>query len=154
MNEPKRTILGLVELVLRVEDLEAAEEFYVETVGLTRHSGLPGITFLTVAETDSPLRHGNHPQMLGLVDRSIHTGSRLEYEPIAMSRSSLDHFAFEIDIADFESEKKRLEGLGLEVLETIFPNTSARAMFFSDPEGNRIEFIAYDEALSKVRENT
>ncbi len=154
MNEPKRTILGLVELVLRVEDLQAAEKFYIETVGLTRHSGIPGITFLTVAETDSPLRHGNHPQMLGLVDRSIHLRPGYEYEPIAMSRSSLDHFAFEIDIVNLESEKKRLQGLGLEIRETTFPNMSARAIFFRDPEGNSIEFIAYDEALSKVRENT
>ena len=71
-----------------------------------------------------------------------------------MRRSSLDHFAFEIDIANLESEKKRLQGLGLEVKETTFPNTSARAIFFRDPEGNSIEFIAYDEAVSKVRENT
>ncbi len=39
MNEPHRTNLGLVELVLRVEYNEAAEKFYIETVGLTRHSG-------------------------------------------------------------------------------------------------------------------
>lgn len=150
MNEPKRIILGLVELVLRVEDLDAAERFYVETVGLTRHSGIPGITFLTVAETDSPLRRGNHPQMLGLVDRSIHLRPGREYEPIAMRCSSLDHFAFEIDIANLESEKKRLRGLGLEVKETTFPNMSARAIFFHDPEGNSIEFIAYDSSLAET----
>jgi len=42
----------------------------------------------------------------------------------------LDHLAFEIDLDAYETEKKRLEGLGLPVENTVFEWTVFKVNYF------------------------
>jgi hypothetical protein len=53
-----------------------------------------------------------------------------------------------IELADYDSERKGLEALGLkvEVKEHIWVNW--RSIHFHDPEGNQVELVCYDESLS------
>ena len=69
--------------------------------------------------------------------------TRDTYVGLDNQRSSLNHFAFEIDEASYNSEQRRLKDLGLETLLRTFPFLQARAIFFNDPEGNRIELICH-----------
>jgi catechol-2,3-dioxygenase len=61
--------------------------------------------------------------------------------------STLDHFAFEIPLSAYESERIRLEGLGLSVRTREFPGLHWRALFVKDPEGNTVELVCYDTNL-------
>ena len=128
----------IVEIVLRVNDLEKMVAFYRDVVGLeVVHRGVD-IVFLRIAALDTPLGRGGHPQLLGLVDR---------HRPLDEPRSTLDHLAFEIGRADFEQEQERLTQLGLDIDTETFGWVHARALFFNDPEGNRLELICHDDTV-------
>jgi len=57
------------------------------------------------------------------------------------------HTALNIVLEDFESEKMRLEGLGLKVNATVHEWLHVRSLYFPDPEGNSLEFVSYDESV-------
>lgn len=121
----------LGELALRVNDLESMKTFYRDVVGLEVFSDEhEGFVFFKIAEAAE-----GHPQILGLFDRS--TG-------VAQDRTTLDHFAFLIELTDYEAHRRRLEALGLRVYPKEFPAFHWRALFFEDPEGNTIEFVCHD----------
>ena len=66
---------------------------------------------------------------------------------MSQERSTLDHVAFEIDLSAYESERIRLEHLGLSVEARIFKWTGWRSLFVSDPEGNTVPADSYAERL-------
>lgn len=127
-------IKALGELALRVNDFETMRAFYRDVVELEEWSEpIPGAIFFKIADAAE-----GHPQILGLFDRQA---------DFAEERTRLDHFAFLIELDSYESEKKRLEDLGIAVFPKTFPNYHWRAFFFSDPEGNRVEFVCYDPSV-------
>lgn len=75
-----------------------------------------------------------HPQLFGIRPRDGSCPADDDARPLA----------FSIDLADYESEKRRLESLGVDVATKEFPTFQWRSLFFYDPEGNLIEFVAYD----------
>lgn len=124
----------LGELALRVNDLEKMKTFYRDVLGLQVFSEQhEGFVFLTVAEATE-----GHPQIIGLFDRSV---------AIAQERTTLDHLAFLIDLADYETQKQRLEALGVAVHPKLFPHFHWRSLFFEDPEGNTVELVCYDGSV-------
>lgn len=134
----KSHIQHIAEVVLRVSNLKKMVEFYQEVLGFGVVHRAPDIVFLKIADLDSPLGHGGHAQLLGLIDRRI-----------ALDRkgSTFDHLAFEIPLEDFNSEKERIEQLGLETRTKEYAWSHARALFFRDPEGNLVEFICHDDSV-------
>jgi len=64
-----------------------------------------------------------------------------------LDQSTLHHIALNISLEDFESEITRLEGLGLKVNATIHEWLHVRSLYFSDPEGNLLEFVCYDASV-------
>ena len=132
-------VMHIAEVGLRVRDLARMVAFYQEAMGLEVVRAYPKHVFLKAGEMNSPLGGGGHPQLLVLFDRDAH----LEIES-----TTLDHLAFEIALDEYESEWARLQGLGLELVERIWSGEyawlRARSLFFDDPEGNTIEFIAHN----------
>ncbi len=125
---------ALGELALRVNDLAAMSAFYIDVLGLEMFSdNSPDFVFLKVAD----LAEG-HPQIMGLFDRRSEVGQ---------PTSTLDHFAFVIELEELETEKVRLRDSGVAYLDREFPNFHWRSIFFSDPEGNTVEFVAYDPSV-------
>jgi catechol 2,3-dioxygenase len=49
----------------------------------------------------------------------------------------------------YDAERRRLEGFGVDVSPKEFPDFHWRSLFFTDPEGNRVEFVAYDRSVGK-----
>ena len=136
MSEP-RVIQGLGEIGLRVNDLERMADFYEHVIGLERWQRFEGGLFFRIAEG-----FAGHTRVLGLFDRRDR-----DPVPPQSAASTLDHFAFEISLAAYESERQRLEGLGLSVRTRQFPAFHWRALFIEDPEGNTVELVCYDPSV-------
>lgn len=146
-------ITGVSEVVLSVADLPLMREFYSTVLGFPVHSeasmetetrdpnGEPTISFLTISSPDTPLTAAGHPQLLALIDYQRHVYARPRFAGHDVTRSTLNHLAFEIPSGTYEAHKTNLEGAGLNVIETEFPTFGARALFFKDPEGNTLELI-------------
>jgi len=137
-NERQTPVRGLEEIALRVNNLDAMQKFYTEVVGLALIKRFPNAAFLKIADGC-----GGHIQVLALFDRSQSLG----YRRIDAATSTIDHIAFEIPLADFEHEKKRLEALGLEVETAEHTWVHWRSLYVDDPEGNKVEMVCYDSSV-------
>lgn len=131
-----RSVKNLGEIALRVKDLDAMQQFYEDVVGLEFMKRFPQAAFFKIAE-----RYGGHTQILALFDRTENS------ELPEIAKSTVDHIAFGIDLDDYESEKKRLEGLGLKVTTSEHSWVHWCSLYFPDPEGNLVEFVCYDERV-------
>lgn len=151
----KTRITGVAEIVLSVADLPKMRTFYQNVMGFELHSessmegpehdpdGDPTISFLTIAEIDTPLGRNGHPQLLALIDYHRHIHAKPRFSGHDVATSTLNHLAFEIPIDAFDDHLCRLQELGLEPSTTEFPKMKAIAIFFRDPESNVLELIAH-----------
>ena len=135
MNKSNRRIKGLGEVSIQVRDLDVMHKFYEEVVGLVvlRRDDDERFVFFKVAEG-----YGGHSQNLALFEAS---------NTLNPQESTLHHIALNVALEDFETEKMRLEGLGLKIDATVHEWLHVRSMYFYDPEGNHLEFVAYDETV-------
>jgi hypothetical protein len=69
---------------------------------------------------------------------------RPSYAGLNRETTTVDHIAFEIDLADYENEKGRLEQLGLAVRTTEHAWVRWRSLYVTDPEGHTVELVCYD----------
>lgn len=133
-----RTIKGLGEIALRVADLDAMQRFYQDAIGLEFLKRFEHAVFFKIADG-----FGGHAQVLALFDRAGISG----YAGLNPATSTVDHVAFEIDLADFASEKSRLEALGLQVTTAEHAWVHWRSLYVNDPEGNEVELVCFDSAV-------
>ena len=147
MNKPNQSITGFAEIALRVHDLDLMRRFYEQVIGLevlreTKHSDGTAITAITYA-----VGAGNDYLAL-FEEKLIGWYTRDKSPQIDPKLTTLSHFALSIALDDFESEKKRIEQLGIEIVHS---DTSSwlhcRMFYFFDPEGNLIEFNSHDESI-------
>ena len=134
LSQPPSAVRTLGEVALRVNDLQRMRQFYRDTLGLEALGEFPTAVLLRVGED-----YGGHTQVLALFDRSVSVSPEL---------TTIDHIAFTIDLDDYESERRRLEGLGLEVEVRDHAWVKWRSLYFHDPEGNQVELVCYDPDLS------
>jgi catechol 2,3-dioxygenase-like lactoylglutathione lyase family enzyme len=137
-NEKRTVVRGLGEIAFRVSNLDATQKFYEEVIGLPLMTRVPNCAFFKIADG-----YGGHTQVLALFDRSHSPG----YRGTDAATSTVDHIAFEIPLADFEAEKKRLEGLGLHVETAEHAWVHWRSLYVTDPEGNQVELVCYDSSV-------
>jgi catechol 2,3-dioxygenase-like lactoylglutathione lyase family enzyme len=123
------TVTGVSELVLEVVDLEAAEHFYAEVLGLPVVDRWPDRDAIWVMAGDRT-RIGLWRPQVGLFG----------------SRGGLHvHFAMHVAEDDYDAEVERLRSLGQEVHETAFKG-AGRAAYLNDPDGNLVELWTWDVA--------
>ena len=148
MNNSDRRVKGLGEVSILVRDLDAMHKFYEEVVGL---EVLPtggcarrdeSFVFFKIAEG-----YGGHTQNLALFEASNRWLLETKSEQLSPAETTLHHIALNVALEDFESEKMRLEGLGLKVDATVHEWLHVRSLYFADPEGNLLEFVCYDESV-------
>ena len=151
MTQQRSVVKGVSEIVLNVRDIGRMSRFYQDVLGFKLHSQLPEadptIVFLTISDPGSALSRGGHPQLLALIDPVRHGRAQERFGEIERRRSTLNHIAFEIDLADYEPQQRRLAELGLNPSTEEFTFLRARALFFEDPEGNLLELICHDSSL-------
>jgi len=133
MDNSNRRVKGLGEVSIQVRDLDAMHKFYEEVVGLEVLRRDESFVFFKVAEG-----YGGHTQNLALFEAS---------NTLNPQESTLHHIALNVALEDFEPEKMRLEGLGLKINATVHEWLHVRSLYFYDPEGNHLEFVAYDETV-------
>ena len=128
-------VKSLGEVALRVNDLQLMKRFYQDILGFEALGEFGTAALLKIANG-----YGGHTQVLGLFDRSV---------PVGPERTTVDHIAFTIALADYDAERKRLESLGLEVEVKNHDWVKWRSLYFRDPEGNQVELVCYDESLGR-----
>ena len=144
MNKPNQSITGIAEIALRVHDLDLMRRFYEQVIGLEVLREIKDsngtIIFYAVGA-------GNDHLAL-FEEKLVDWYTRDKSPQIDPKLTTLSHFALSIALDDFESEKKRIEQLGIEIVHS---NTSSwlhcRMFYFFDPEGNLIEFNSHDESI-------
>jgi catechol 2,3-dioxygenase-like lactoylglutathione lyase family enzyme len=118
-------------------------EFYTRVIGLDVLHELPGITFLTIAAG-----HGGHTQIIGLFDETLPAPiADAKREPVDVPRTSLHHFALEIDLADYVPELERLRGVGVPVTTAEHRWCHWRSIYVRDPEDNVVELVCFDPSI-------
>jgi len=146
MNKSNQSVTGIAEISLRVHDLDLMRKFYEQVLGLEvlreikNGDGTVIGVFYTVGAGDDNL---------ALFDEKLIDWFTRDKSPqIDPKLTTLSHIALSIALDDFASEKKRIEQLGLEIIES---GTSSwmhcRMFYFFDPEGNLIEFKSHDESI-------
>ena len=144
MNKPNPSITGITEIALRVHDLDLMKSFYEQVIGLEVLGGNEDndgtAIFFAVGAGNCHL--ALFPEKL--------TGwyTRDKSPQIDPQLTTLSHFALSIALEDFESERKRIEQLGIEIVESRTSSwLHCRMFYFFDPEGNLIEFNSHDETI-------
>ena len=137
MPSQNRVIKGLAEIALRVNDLEKMQKFYEEVIGLEFLESFDKTVFFRIAEGVE-----GHVQVLALFDRSGTDG----YTGIDAKKSTVDHIAFGISKSDYEAEKNRIEALGYDIRTAYHKWVKWRSLYVTDPEGNNVEMVCYDES--------
>ena len=126
-------VRALGEVALRVGDLDASQAFYADVLGLELLKRFDAAAFFRIADGFS-----GHTAVLALFDRSV---------DVAQARTTLDHLAFTIAAEDFESERRRLESLGLEVRTATHEWVHWRSLYVTDPDGTTVELVCHDERV-------
>ena len=145
-------VRAVAEVVLNARDIGVMRRFYEGALGFEFHSQFPQseptIVFLTMRDRGTPLARGGHPEMLVLIDPARHPGTAGRFDGVEHRRSTLNHLAFEIDANEYAGARERLAELELAYTTEDFPHLRAKALFFSDPEGNMLELICHDSAAN------
>jgi catechol-2,3-dioxygenase len=142
MNNAGCRIKGLGEVSIRVENLDAMHKFYEEVVGLEVLRRDKSFVFFNIAEG-----YGGHSQNLALFHATDRWMIENKSEVLSPDQTTLHHIALNIALKDYETEKRRLEGLGIEVHAAQHEWLHVRSLYFSDPEGNLLEFVCFDESV-------
>ena len=127
---------------IRVRDLDAMHKFYEEIVGLEVLRREESFVFFKVAEG-----YGGYTQNLVLFEASNTMFLDKKAVQLNSQETTFHHIALNVALEDFESEKIRLEGLGLKVDATVHEWLHVRSLYFPDPEGNLLEFVCYDASV-------
>lgn len=130
---------GLGEIAFRVDDLDEMTAFYADVIGLPILGDFETSTFFEIGEGVA-----GHTQILALFDRS----GGDDYTPPDAARTTVDHIAFGIPLDAFEREVERLEAHGLDVDTTTHGWVQWRSLYVTDPEGNRVELVCHDPAIT------
>jgi len=151
MNKSNQSVKGIAEISLRVHDLDLMRRFYEQVIGLevlreNKHKHSEGkAIFYAVGAGDENLAL--------FEEKLIDWYTRDKSPQIDPKLTTLSHFAFSIALDDFESEKKRLEGIGIEIVHSGTSSwMHSRMFYFFDPEGNLIEFKSHDESVGRGEE--
>jgi catechol 2,3-dioxygenase-like lactoylglutathione lyase family enzyme len=128
-------ILGLAEIVIWAHDMEKSLEFYRETLGLTPMfpPDIRGAIFLQAGPEVVAC-----PQHLVLVPLPESAPAF----PSERTERVMHHFGVEVSQEDFDAERTRLQGMGVDVRFGEHPFLQLRGMYIDDPDSNEVEIIS------------
>jgi catechol-2,3-dioxygenase len=121
-------VKALGEIALRVNNLERMKRFYQEVLGFEVLGEFPTAALLKIAAG-----YAGHTQVLGLFDRSV---------SVDQERTTVDHIAFTIGLPDYDSERKRLETLGLNVEVQEHQWINWRSLYFQIQKATKSNWFA------------
>ena len=144
---PPFRVRALGEVAIRCTDMAPMVDFYEKTLGLERMTGdhRSGIVFFRIGEG-----FGGHTTILALFQadapqREVHPTGAAQVETGA--GSSLHHIALTVATADQEAIIDWYDQIGQPYNVQHFGWIGWRGIFTTDPEGNTVELVAYDDSL-------
>ncbi|MBA3531912.1 MAG: VOC family protein, partial [Ardenticatenales bacterium] len=128
-------VVGISEIVLWADEIEAMVEWYRDFLGLEQLSPpeRKSPVFLKAGEGNAGI-----PQMIVIVQKPE------EIKAMA-SGYQLHHLALELPPEAFDAQQAMFEERGQAVRGGIHPVIAARTFYVDDPNGNEVEFICRTE---------
>jgi catechol 2,3-dioxygenase-like lactoylglutathione lyase family enzyme len=129
------TIDRVLEACLYAADLDAAEQFYTQVLGLERYSSVPGRhVFFRVADgmflIFNPERTSGEPSLVGGAIVPTH------------GATGPGHVAFAIPDAEIATWRNRIEAAGVSIESEVNWPRGGRSLYFRDPAGNCVELAS------------
>ncbi len=131
------TTEGLDHVAIIVKDVKRSVAWYREVLGLER---------LHDAWGDEPAFVGAGGTGLAIFQVTGDDDSRI---PTSHSRIGLNHLAFRVDGPNFTASQSHLDSLGVDF--HFEDHQIAHSIYFTDPDGHRLEITTYD--LGQVDSN-
>lgn len=126
-------VSGILEIVLYADDLEAAQSFYTQVLGLALYAKVPGRHVF--------FRCGDQMLLIFNPDATNRTpavGARPPVPPHGARGPG--HLCFRASAAEIDDWRERLKTHGV-AIETEFEwPEGGRSLYFRDPAGNSVEF--------------
>ena len=133
---------GILETALYVNDLEAAERFYSQVLGLQKIFSVPGRQLVFHCQGSILLIF--NPQHTERERVIINDGPI----PLHGTRGA-GHMAFRVAKADLQTWRKHFPAVGVAIeSEVSWPN-GAHSIYFRDPAGNSLELATPDMWISQ-----
>lgn len=139
-NRPFK-VLGIGEIVLRVDDMEAMLAFYTGVLGLPLLRRFEDeVAFMKVAQGVA-----GQVQTLTLFNRRKHSNfDERPWAGWAPGSSTLHHVALTVTVDDYEAMRVFVEQNGIAHNLAVHTWIGWRSIFLHDPEGNTVELVCYD----------
>jgi catechol 2,3-dioxygenase-like lactoylglutathione lyase family enzyme len=118
-TQPTQLVTGIDFVSVPTRDLEAAAEFYGNTLGLRRSVYMPDRNFAEF-ETGNLTLNVHDPEKMG----------------IGGFERNANHFALHVD--DVEAVRETLEDRGVEFQGDVLDTGVCHMAFFADPDGNAL----------------
>ena len=142
MKRPER----VAHVVMNVTDLERAQQFYRDALGMSGTGGLDGqMIFLYFGEEGKAPHPFYHDLALYKVDQAAHDDFR--------KRSGVNHVALLMRTPDdVDAATQHIRQLGFRVLKgpDIHKEEGYRYAYIEDPDGNVLELVAPTDETAKL----
>ena len=140
-------VQGLGEIAIRCLDFDAMCAFYRDVIGLEVMNLMPerGIAFFRISDGVA-----GHTNVLALFRDGAGTrdaAADASKPPLAGPQSSLHHIALSLPFEELDSVMQWYESKGLSYTIEIFGWAGWRGVFAQDPDGNKVELVAFSEGL-------
>ena len=139
------TITAIDHILLLSDDIDATRDFYCSALGLTVGARPP-------LEFPGYWLFGEEGPCLHIADRRVYNerarrlGLGTADEGVA---GRIDHVAFAA--TDYAEAAERLERDGIAAIRNVVPEAGMRQLFFSDPDGVRIEVNVVERDAAVAR---
>ena len=135
----------LGEIVIRTPNMQKMLVFYRDVIELEPFKVSGNMQFLKVSDGFM-----GQTQAIGLFE----LGEVSDVDDTAFGghdtrQTPFHHFAFIIDVNDYEHEFKRISALGYPLRTMEHASTQSRSLYLYDPDGNTVEFVCYDPTVSR-----
>jgi catechol 2,3-dioxygenase-like lactoylglutathione lyase family enzyme len=126
------TVTAIDHILLLSDDIDATRDFYCRALGL-RVGARPPLEF------PGYWLFGEQGPCVHIADRRVYNerASRLGLGTADEGVGRIDHVAFAA--TDYAAAAQRLERDGIAAIRNVVPEAGMRQLFFSDPDGVRIE---------------
>lgn len=129
MSDHPPSTFGLIETAIYVDDLDAAQEFYCDLLGLKLLSKEPGRHAFFVASDASVL--------LAFLPDVTKRGDRLPPH----GTTGAGHFAIGIRVEDLDAWRNRMLERGVPIEQEYQWPRGGQSLYFRDPAGNLAELV-------------
>jgi len=128
---------GILETVLYAEDLNEAESFYTNVMGLELYFRKEGRhVFFKV---------GDGMLLIFNPQTTAHGPSFVKGQPIPPhGMTGVGHMAFRVPLEDIDAWKRHLAEKGVAIDSEVHWPQGGRSLYFSDPAGNCVEVASPD----------